>query len=117
MDGAHVPDQIPHKLAMRWYGPYEVLEVFAGGGTVRLRLPEELGRISTVVNIRRLKFSELRDAELSTFRPLVSPSLRYQERRVCCLDPLWAQGRDGERERERELYWEQGSWTGGGRVS
>jgi hypothetical protein len=66
MDGAHVPDQIPHKLAMRWYGPYEVLEVFAGGGTVRLRLPEELGRISTVVNICRLKFSELRDAELST---------------------------------------------------
>jgi hypothetical protein len=51
-----------HKLAMRWYGPYEVLEVFAGGGTVRLRLPEELGRISTVVNIRCLKFSELRDA-------------------------------------------------------
>jgi len=45
MDGAHVPDQIPHKLAMRWYGPYEVLEVFAGGGTVRLRLPEELGRM------------------------------------------------------------------------
>ncbi len=31
-----------------------------------LRLPEELGRISTVVNISRLKFSELRDAELST---------------------------------------------------
>jgi hypothetical protein len=66
MDGAHVPDQIPHELAMRWYSPYEVLEVFAGGGTVCLRLPEELGRISTVVNILRLKFSELRDAELST---------------------------------------------------
>ena len=109
---------------------------------MRLRLQEELGQISTVVNIRCLKFSELRDAELSTeedrlvawwlrsgvgltlafqwlavFRPLVFPSLRYQERRVCCLDPFWAQGRDGERERERDLYWEQGRWTGGGRVS
>jgi hypothetical protein len=129
MDGAHVPDQIPHKLAMRWYGPYEVLEVFAGGGTVRSRLPEELGRISTVVNIRRLKFSELRDAELSTeedrlvawwlrsgvgltlafqwlavFRPLVFSSLRYQERRVCCLEPFWAQGREGGREGERESF-------------
>ena len=29
---------------------------------------------------------------LAVFRPLVSPSLRYQERRVCCLDPFWAQG-------------------------
>ena len=57
-----------HKLAMRWYGPYEVcvfitvLRVFAGGGTVRLRLLEELGRISKVVSICRLKFSEIRDA-------------------------------------------------------
>ena len=78
MDGAHVPDQIPHKLAMRWYGPYEVLEVFAGGGTVCLWLPEELGQISTVVNICHLKFSELRDFELSTeddrlVEPLVGP--------------------------------------------
>ena len=66
MAGVHVPDQIPHKLASLWYGPYEVLEVFASGGTVRLRLPEELGRISTVVHIRLLKFFELRDGELST---------------------------------------------------
>lgn len=66
LDGAHVADQIPHKLAMKWYGPYEVREVLSSGAAVRLRLPEELGRISTVVNLRRLKFFEQRDAELYT---------------------------------------------------
>jgi hypothetical protein len=66
LDGLRACSGSEHKLAMRWYCPYDVLEVFAGGGTMSLRLPEELGRISTVVNISRLKFSELRDAELST---------------------------------------------------
>ena len=104
MDGAHVPDQIPHKLAMRWYGPYEVLEVFAGGGTVRLRLPEELGRISTVVNIRRLKFSELRDAELSTeddrlVEPLVGPDgPRYEVERI-------VMHRDRAGQKEMFVHW------------
>ena len=104
MDGAHVPDQIPHKLAMRWYGPYEVLEVFAGGGTVRLRLPEELGRISTVVNIRRLKFSELRDAELSTeddrlVEPLVGhDGPRYEVERI-------VMHRDRAGQKEMFVHW------------
>jgi hypothetical protein len=36
LDGAHVSHQLPYKLACKWFGPYEVLEV--RGHTVRLNL-------------------------------------------------------------------------------
>ena len=42
LDGAHNTMggiQIPSKLASRWLSPYQVLEVKAGGGAVRLDLP------------------------------------------------------------------------------
>jgi hypothetical protein len=89
LDGAHVAAQLPHKLSMKWYGPYQVLEVKSSGAAVRLKLPEELGRISDVVNLRRLKFFEERDAELCT--PADAPvaplrgadgSLRYEVDRI-----------------------------------
>ena len=56
--------QIPSKLASRWFGPYQVLEVKAGGAAVRLDLPPELGKMSDIVNIRRLKFDEPRRSDL-----------------------------------------------------
>ena len=67
LDGAHNTMggiQIPSKLASRWFGPYKVLEVKAGGAAVRLDLPPELGKMSDIVNIRRLKFDEPRRSDL-----------------------------------------------------
>jgi hypothetical protein len=67
LDGAHNTMggiQIPSKLASRWFGPYQVLEVNAGGAAVRLDLPPELGKMSDIVNIRRLKFDEPRRSDL-----------------------------------------------------
>jgi hypothetical protein len=50
---------------------------------------------------------------LAVFRQLVFPSLRYQERRVCRLDPFWAQGREGERERESFINSRGDGWVAG----
>ena len=83
---------------------YEVLEVFVGGGTIRLRLPEELGRISIVVNIRCLKFFELRDGELSTEEDRLVESLvgpagpQYEVERI-------VMHRDRAGQREMFLHW------------
>ena len=71
LDGAHVPHQLPFKLANRWFGPYVVLQVM--GGAVRLDLPESLGKTSDIINFRRLKFFEERDADLGADDPPVTP--------------------------------------------
>lgn len=60
MDGAYLPHQIPSKLANKWFGPYRVLSVH--GVAVRLDLPAALGKVSNLVNMRRLKFFEPRDS-------------------------------------------------------
>jgi len=77
LDGAHVPHQVSYKLANRWFGPYLVLAVHPGGATVRLGLPDTLGKTSDVINLRRLKFFEQRDADLgvddSPLKPLIDP--------------------------------------------
>lgn len=77
LDGAHVPHQVSYKLANRWFGPYPVLAVHPGGATVKLDLPDTLGKTSDVVNLRRLKFFEQRDADLgvddSPLKPLIDP--------------------------------------------
>ena len=59
MDSAHLPHQIPSKLACKWFGPYTVLSVH--GAAVRLELPAEFGHADNTVNMRRLKFFEPRD--------------------------------------------------------
>ena len=89
LDGAHVAAQLPQKLAARWYGPYEVVELLSAGAAVRLDLPAELGRISRVVNLRRLKFFEARDEALCTpadaaVEPLLGPdgTARYEVERI-----------------------------------
>lgn len=60
MDGAYLPHQIPSKLANKWFGPYRVLSVHVVA--VRLDLPAALGKVSNLVNMRSLKFFELRDS-------------------------------------------------------
>ena len=73
LDGSHVPHQIPYKLANRWFGQYTVLEVMPSGTAVRLDLPESVGKMSDVANVRRLKFYEERDAEFGAQDPPVTP--------------------------------------------
>ena len=73
LDGSHVPHQIPYKLANRWFGPYTVLEGMPSGAAVRLDLPESVGKMSDVANVRRLKFYEERDAEFGAQDPPVTP--------------------------------------------
>ena len=48
------PHQVPYKLAGRWMGPFEALEV--KGPNVRLDMPTALGKISPWTHVRRLKF-------------------------------------------------------------
>ena len=63
------PHQLPYKLADRWMGPYQVLEV--KGAAVRLELPPELGKVSAWINPRRLKFFHPRDAQFTdSYAPL-----------------------------------------------
>ena len=86
MDGAHVPHQVPWKLAPRWFGPYRVREV--KGAACTLDLPETLGKTSDKVNVRRLKFFEERDADFGDCQGPVQPTLdplgvrRYEIKRI-----------------------------------
>jgi hypothetical protein len=86
MDGAHVPHQVPWKLAPRWFGPYRVREV--KGAACTLDLPETLGKTSDKVNVRRLKFFEERDAAFGDYQGPVQPTLdplgvrRYEIKRI-----------------------------------
>jgi hypothetical protein len=86
MDGAHVPHQVPWKLAPRWFGPYRVREV--KGAACTLDLPETLGKTSDKINIRRLKFFEERDAAFGDYQGPVQPTLdplgvrRYEIKRI-----------------------------------
>ena len=91
LDGSHntvAGTQLPAKLAARWYGPFTVLEV--RGAAVRLRLPAELGNMSDVVNVRRLRFAEVRDVAFADDDD-VAPSpiadgsgvQRWEIRRIC----------------------------------
>jgi hypothetical protein len=50
MDVAHVPHQVPWKLASRWFGTYRVREV--KGATCTLDLPETLDKTSDNINFR-----------------------------------------------------------------
>jgi hypothetical protein len=50
MDGAHVPHQVPWKLAPRCFGSYRVREV--KGTVCTLDLPETLDKTSDKINIR-----------------------------------------------------------------
>ena len=91
LDGAHnsvAGTQMPAKLAERWYGPYPVLEV--RGAAVRLQLPAELGDMSDMVNIRRLRFAETRDVAFADDQDVVpepiadaSGAQRWEVRRLC----------------------------------
>jgi hypothetical protein len=91
LDGAHntvAGTQLPSKLAARWYGPYTVLEV--RGGAVKLRLPAELGNMSDVVNVRRLRFAESRDVAFADDDDVAPSPLadgsgvqRWEIRRIC----------------------------------
>jgi len=80
------PHQVPYKLANRWMGPYEAVEV--RGSSVRLDVPPELGKISPWVNVRRLKFFEQRDADFTDHEATVRPirggdgALRYEVHRI-----------------------------------
>ena len=86
MDGAHVPHQVPWKLAPRWFGPYRVREV--KGAACTLDLPDTLGKTSDKVNVRRLKFFEERDAQFGDYQGPVQPTLdplgvrRYEIQRI-----------------------------------
>jgi len=86
MDSAHLPHQIPSKLASKWFGPYTVLSVH--GAAVRLELPAEFGHADNTVNMRRLKFFEPRDVAFGAnempLRPLqdVGGVQRWEIRRI-----------------------------------
>jgi hypothetical protein len=86
------PHQVPYKLANRWMGPYEAVEV--RGSSVRLDVPPELGKISPWVNVRRLKFFEQRDADFTDHEATVRPIrggdgvLRYEVHRIWGHRPL-----------------------------
>ncbi len=76
LDGKHVPSQVPLMFASRWFGSFRVLAV--RGPVVSLDLTSTLGKMSPWVNVRRLKFFEERDADLSgsddgLVLPLISP--------------------------------------------
>ena len=80
------PHQVPYKLAGRWMGPFEALEV--KGPNVRLDVPPELGKITPWVHVRRLKFFEQRDADFRDDGARVQPvpaaggALRYEIQRI-----------------------------------
>ena len=60
LDSKHTPIDIPCKLTVRWFGPFEVLS--SDGAAVTLDLLETFGKAHRKVNIRRLKFYEERDS-------------------------------------------------------
>ena len=60
LDSKHTPIDIPYKLTVRWFGPFEVLS--SDGAVVTLDLPETFGKAHRKVNIRKLKFYEERDS-------------------------------------------------------
>ena len=80
------PHQVPYKLAGRWSGPYQALEV--RGASVRLDLPAEFGKYSPWVNVRRLKFFEARDSAFLDDDAPATPvmghdgALRYEIHRI-----------------------------------
>ena len=56
-----------------WFGPYTILEVMpSAGAAVCLDLPESVGKMSDVANVRRLKFYEERDTEFGAQDPPVT---------------------------------------------
>jgi hypothetical protein len=73
MDGAHVPHQVPWKLAPRCFGSYRVRKV--KGTVFTLELAETLDKTSDKINIRRLKFFEERDTSFGDYQGPVQPTL------------------------------------------
>jgi len=69
MPGLRTPRLINFRTSMAdpWMGPYQVLEV--KGAAVRLKLPPELGKVSSWINPRRLKFFHPRDAPFALLCP------------------------------------------------
>ena len=75
LDGGPRVSQAAAKLAPRWFGPFQVLQVIGGGSTVRLDFTPapHLGRLTDLVNLRRLKFFEARDAVFCDGDEAVAP--------------------------------------------
>ena len=90
LDGGPKVSQMADKLAPRWFGPFTVLEVLAGGSAVRLDFSAapDMDRFTDVVNLRRLKFFEARDAAFCDGDEEVAPSVdadggrRYEVERI-----------------------------------
>ena len=78
LDGGSKISQAAAKLSPRWYGPFRVDKVLGSGGTVRLDFSPapHLRAVSDIVNVRRLKFFEQRDAALCQGDEEVAPIVR-----------------------------------------
>ena len=78
LDGGSKISQAAAKLSPRWYGPFRVDKVLGSGATVRLDFSPapHLRAVSDIVNVRRLKFFEQRDAALCQGDEEVAPIVR-----------------------------------------
>ena len=78
LDGGSKISQAAAKLSPRWFGPFRVDKVLGSGGTVRLDFSPapHLRAVSDIVNVRRLKFFEQRDAALCHGDEEVAPLVR-----------------------------------------
>jgi hypothetical protein len=101
LDGKHVPIQVPLKFEVRWFGSFKVLAV--RGPVVQLDLSATLGKMSPLVNVRRLKFFEERDADLAgpddgLVLSLISPVADDHDPRYEVDKILWYRTFKGRRE-------------------
>jgi hypothetical protein len=92
LDGKHVPNQVSLKFVSRWFGSIRVLAT--RGPVVHLGLPGTLGKMSPWVNVRRLKFFEESDVDLTgpddeLVLPLISPVAGDHDPRYEVHKTLW----------------------------
>jgi len=87
MDSKHTPNDVPYKLSVRWFSPFEVLEV--RGAQAILDLPPSFGKTHNQINMSRLKFFEARVVELGECDTAPEPLLghdgvmHYEIKRIC----------------------------------